>query len=124
VLVLAGLLAVWVPVAFALEAAAALPRVVGYGWRAGLLLVARVVVAGLAVVAGRALWAAAPHARRLAQAWLALDVAVSALTLATPYFPGGWLPGMRPWAFAAVAAFDGAWFVYLSVSRRVRACWP
>lgn len=122
--VLAALLVGWVPVALALEASAALSRVVGYGWLAVLLLVARVLMAGLAFVAGRALWAMEPHARRTAQAWLVLDVVVTGLTLAAPYFPGNWLPGMRGWVFAAVVAFNGAWFLYLSVSRRVRACWP
>jgi hypothetical protein len=122
--VLAGLLAGWVPISLALEASAALSRVVGYGWPAALLLLARVIVAGLAVVAGRALWTVEPHARRLAQAWLVLDAIVTGVTLATPYFPGNWLPGMRRWAFAGVTAFNGAWFAYLGVSRRVRACWP
>jgi len=122
--VLAGLLAGWVPIALALEASAALPRLLSYGWRAVLLLAVRALLAGLAVVAGRALWRGDPAARRLAQAWLVLDVIVTGVTLATPYFPGNRLPGTRSRALAAAAAFDGAWLAYLALSRRVRACWP
>lgn len=122
--VLAGLLVAWVPLSFALEASAALPRLVGYGWPAAPLIAARVAVASLAVVAGRALWRAEPHALRLAQAWLVLDVLVAWWTLATPYFPANRLPGTRAWLLAGVAAFDGSWLLYLARSSRVRACWP
>jgi hypothetical protein len=113
----------WVPVAFALEASAALPRLVTYGWPGALVLAARVLATGLGIAAGRALWRVEPHARRLAQAWLVLDVAVTWLTLATPYFPSNRLPGTRAWEMAGVVALDGAWLVYLATSSRVRACW-
>ena len=122
--VLAGLLVAWVPASLALEASAALPRLVGYGWPAALLLGARAFVAGLAFLAGRALWAVEPYGRRLAQAWLVLDVVATWLVLTTPYFPGNWLPGTRWRALAGAAAFNLAWLLYLARSRRVRECWP
>lgn len=122
--VLAGLLIGWVPASLALEASAALPRIVSYGWPAALLLLVRVFVAGLAFFTGRALWAVDPHGRRLAQGWLVLDLVVTWLVLTTPYFPGNWVPGMRRLALAGAAAFNGAWLAYLALSKRVRECWP
>jgi hypothetical protein len=121
--ILAVLLVVWVPVSLALEASAGLPRLVAYGWPAMVLLTVRAFVAGLAVVAGRALWSVEPHGPRLARAWLVLDAIVMGVTLATPYFPSNRLPGTRVWAWAGVAAINGMWLVYLGASRRVRACW-
>ena len=121
--VLALVLLFWVPFSLALEASAGLPRLVHYGVPAIALLLLRIGVAGLGVAAGRALWAVQPSAVQIAQAWLVLDIAVTALTLATPYFPSNRLPGARRRDLAVAVAFNAAWFVYLRVSPRVKACW-
>jgi hypothetical protein len=121
--VLAFVLLLWVPFSLALEASAGLSRLVHFGVPAIALLLLRIGVTGLGVAAGRALWAVQPSAVQLAQAWLVLDVAVTALTLATPYFPSNRLPGARGRDLAMAVAFNAAWFVYLRVSARVKACW-
>ena len=120
---LALLLLTWVPASLALEASSSLVRLTLHGTPAFALLLARVLVAGLGIAAGRALWTAHPSALSMARAWLVLDVVVTALTMATPYFPSNRLPGTRWHVVALALAVNGAWLLYLSVSPGVRACW-
>lgn len=121
---LAIALVTWIPFLVAVEASSGLARLLAYGVPAIALLLARVAVAGLAVAAGRALWTRQPSALQLARAWLVLDVIVSAITLATPFFPSNRLPGGRGREFVITLVVNGACFLYLSTSSRVRACWP
>jgi len=120
---LAIVLVTWVPFSMGVEASSGLARLLAYGVPAIALLLARVAVAGLAVAAGRALWTRQPSALQLARAWLVLDVAVSAITLATPFYPSNRLPGGRARDFAITLVVNGACLVYLCASARVRACW-
>ena len=120
---LALLLLTWVPASLALEASSSLARLTLHGIPAFALLLARVLVAGVGIAVGRALWTTHPSALSMARAWLVLDVAVTALTMATPYFPSNRLPGTRWHVVALALAVNGAWLLYLGVSPRVRACW-
>jgi hypothetical protein len=121
--VLAIALVAWVPLSLALEASSGLTRLLGYGVPAVALLLARVVVAGLAVAAGRALWTRHPAALQLTRTWLVVDLVVTGVTLATPYFPSNRLPGGRWRDFAIAVVANAACLAYLHVSPKVRACW-
>jgi hypothetical protein len=121
---LAFLMAIWAPLAFALEASASVGRLLTYGTPAILLLLYRVGTTGLGIAAGRALWMVRPGAPVLARAWLVLDALATTLALLTPYFPSNRVPGTKGPVLALLLAVNAAWLLFLSRSRRVQALWP
>lgn len=108
------------PVAFAVVAAGALPRVLNYGAAGTGFLLARLAVTGLGIAAGRALWSARVGARALALAWVVLESGTLVLTFVTPFFPSNRPPSAKWWEMAALLAWRGAWAAYLLWSPRVR----
>jgi hypothetical protein len=110
---LAVILTVWEPLALALVVAPRLGSIGFYGWPAVALLIARLLVAGLGVAAGIALWRDAPGARRLAGAALVLGMISSAVSLGTSILPSNLPPGDAAFWIALVVAHNSAWLVYL-----------
>ena len=111
--VLALILAVWEPVTLALFLS---PRLLSIGMRgpdAVALLAARVLIGGLGIAAGMALWRNAPPAVPLASAALVLSTLAAALTLGTSILPNNLPPGDAPFWIALIAAHNGAWLIYL-----------
>ena len=117
---LSRLLLVWEPLNLAAAAPVAITALPIRGVPLALTLVLRLVVAGIGIAAGLALADRRPGAVRLAKASLALSAATAVFVYATPYFPNNRMPGDTPLYVAGSLAYYGAWFLYLSRSRRVR----
>ena len=121
-LVLSRLLIVFHPLALAVTASNALgswssPRAT----TVALILLLRLVVVGFGMAAGRALQSLQPGAVTLATAALLASAATDVFIYMTPYFPNNRPPGDTPLYVAATLAYHGAWLVYLTRSKRVRA---
>ena len=83
------------------------------GWEAVALLGVRLLIAGLGIAAGMALWQKAPQAKVLATAALILSTAAAAVTLGTSILPHNLPPGDAPFWFALIALHNGGWLIYL-----------
>ena len=119
-LLLGLLLAVGEPLALAQEVARLLPTIGMRGPAVILLVVARVVITGLAVAAGLAILGRRPHAVGMAKLAVALVAAVSLVAVLTPILPTNRLPGTTVPIAALIVVYYGAWMLYLYRSRRVR----
>lgn len=117
--VLALLLIVWEPIAFAAAASRAFNAIAVRGLPVVLVLVARLVATALCVAAGRALLDARPPGVTLSTIGLALSGTVQVFALLTPYFPSNRLPGETPLYLTATLAYYGGWLLYVLRSRRV-----
>jgi hypothetical protein len=115
-LLLCLLLCVWEPLNLALSASSAISAItVGQTGR-GAFLAFRLLVAGIGVAAGIAIWNGRMHGLTLAK--LALGLAALSAIIRFAWFPGNVPPGLRlPLALLSVA-FNAAWYVYLT---RLRA---
>src|SRR5436190_14197792 len=119
-LLLCGLLTVWSPAALAIVAASQLAN------RASptaelVLLAIRLIVTGVGVAAGMALWHKRPGAVRLAKTSLALSGVEAVARLSTRYGLSESPPGTRLPLAISLIVFNAAWYLYLEKSRRVRA---
>jgi hypothetical protein len=85
------------------------------------LLAARLVVTGVGVAGGMALWHKRAGAVRLAKASLVLSAIEAAGRLSTRIGFSEAPPGTRLPMALAVIVFNAAWYLYLEKSRRVRA---
>jgi hypothetical protein len=111
--VLAILLVVWEPAAFAFYAAAIADRIVDRGPTAVFLLVVKLAVLGMGIAAGRALWRMSPGSVRFAQVALALSAATTlAIALSDAWPPRA--PGELVPLTILVLLYDAAWILYLS----------
>lgn len=119
--VLCAVLVVVEPSIFAWRASSGLTRVLSYGAPAVLLLGLRLVVVGLGVSAGLAIWLGRPHGVAMARGFFVLSLVGSVVTVLTPYFPANRPPGTLLPLLTAVALYHAGWLVYLFRSRRV-AC--
>jgi hypothetical protein len=111
--ILALLLALWEPLSLAFFVAPALTTISTRGRATAAFLFARVLIAGLGIAAGIALWRDHPHARGLAAAALILSTAASAVTLTTTLLPSSIVPGDQWLYLAAIVVFNFGWLVYL-----------
>jgi hypothetical protein len=102
--VLALLLIVWEPLAFALAAARAFNAIAVRGPSVVLVLAARLIATALCVAAGRALLDARPAGVTLSTIGLSLSCAVQVFALLTPYFPSNRPPDDTPLDLAATIA--------------------
>ena len=115
-LLLAALLCVWEPLNLAFAASSDVAELATDSAGRTAFLVFRVLVAGVGVAAGLALWNDRPHGVPLAKAALIL-AAVAALIRFT-WFPGNTPPGLRlPYALLFLG-YNAAWFAYLLTQRR------
>jgi hypothetical protein len=113
---LAVLLVAWEPASFALYASSLLFRLVERGPLAVAALAAHLVVTGVGLAAGLALWSDRPGATTLARLALVLSASLTLGTFATSAFPPAAPPGLAGPLTALMLAYDAAWFVYLSVA--------
>jgi hypothetical protein len=121
---LAAFLVGWEPLALALVASSALERLLHYGVPALALLGYRMLVTGIGLAAGRALWTGRPGGVRLARMWAVAAAIATGVTFWTPYFPSNRVPGTKGPTLAAILLFDAAVYAYLTRSARVRAAFP
>jgi hypothetical protein len=121
---LCRILIVYEPVVLALSLAPVLGSIALRGWLVAAALILRVLVAGLSVAAGLALWHLRPHGVTLARAALVAGGAVGLLFLNTRILPSDRMPGDDLLYSAALVAHHGAWLVYLARSPQVRRLFP
>jgi hypothetical protein len=114
------LLVIVAPAAFALEAQAAVGRLLGFGAPAIALLVVRAAVTILGLVAGLALRRGDEGGWRLVRAWSVAAAGATLVTFLTPYFPSNRAPGEKRLALAAWLLVYAAWFVIAHTRGRAR----
>ena len=85
------------------------------------LLAVRLIVTSVGVAAGISLWHKRAGAVQLAKASLVLSAVEAVGRLSTRVGLSETPPGMRLPVAIAVIVFNGAWYLYLGKSRRVRA---
>lgn len=120
-LVLCRLLVVFHPLSLAVTASSALSALAVRGTAVALILILRLIVVGFGMAAGRALQTLQPGAVTLAKAALLASAATDVFVYTTPYFPSNRPPGDTSLYIAATLAYHGAWLLYLTRSKRVRA---
>ncbi len=120
-LVLALLLLVWTPVNLALSASRLIDRLTLRGPGLGMILMAQLVVAGIAVAAGLALLGRRPAAVGLAKMALVGAALLEIVTYVSPSYPHNRPPADAALVLVASLAYYAAWFAYLSLSKRVAA---
>jgi hypothetical protein len=119
-LILCLLLMVWQPLTVGLTASGALGSIYLGGWPVTLVLILRLIVAGLGIAAGLALLNRRAGAVTLARIVLIVSAATDAFVYLTPYFPSNRAPGETPIVVTVSLLYYAVWILYLSNSRRVR----
>ena len=120
-LLLCGLLLVWHPIQIGLAASRALNSLGLGGVPLVLVMLARLLVAGLGVGAGLAILGRRVGAIGLATFALVASAAIDLFVYLTPYFPSNRAPGETPVFVIVSLTYHAAWLLYLSRSKRVRA---
>jgi hypothetical protein len=120
-LVLCVMLIAGHPIRLALATAVAISALPVRGAPLLLVLLARLVVTGFGVAAGRALASSRPAAVGMAQTALALSALMDAFVYTTSFFPNNRMPGDTPFYLAASLGYHLAWMLYLYRWRRVNA---
>jgi hypothetical protein len=119
-LLLCFVLIVCHPANLALNAARMLSSLQMRGLPLALIVLARLMIAGLGVAAGLALLGTRRGADGFAKLALALAAAMDLFVYVTPFVPSNRLPGTTPLLIAASLMYYGLWIAYLSMSKRVR----
>lgn len=120
-LIFCALLLVWQPINLALTMSGLVDDLSNRGAGLGVILLARLLAAGLGIAAGLALCQLKPGALGLAKASLVVSALVDIIVYATPYSPVNRPPGDATIILIASLANDAVWFVYLTRSKRVSA---
>jgi hypothetical protein len=120
-LVLCALLLVWQPLSLGLTMAGLVDELSLRGPGLAVILLARVLAAGLGIAAGLALFQVRPGAVTIAKASLVYSAIVDVTVYATPYSPSNRPPGDATIILVASIVYYGVWFGYLTRSKRVRA---
>jgi hypothetical protein len=120
-LLLCILLTIWNPATLALAAAGRVGNAGATTTFALTLLGIQLVVTGVGVAAGLALWHKRAGAVELAKASLVLSALEVIGRLSTRAGLSEAPPGTRLPLALALVAYNGAWYLYLEKSRRVRA---
>jgi hypothetical protein len=120
-LVLCALLLVWQPLNLGLTMAGRVDELTLRGPGLAVILLARLLAAGLGIAAGLSLVQLKPGAVTIAKASLAFSAIVDVIVYATPYSPDNRPPGDATIILIASLIYYGAWFAYLAWSKRVRA---
>jgi hypothetical protein len=120
-LLLCVLLAIWNPAALAVVAAGRIGGPVAVSSIELALIAVRLVVTGIGVAAGMALWHKRVGAVRLAKASLVLSAIEVVGRLSSRAGLSEAPPGTRLPLAVMLILFNAAWYLYLEKSRRVRA---
>ena len=120
-LVLCVLLLVWQPVSLALTMSALVDQLSIRGTGLGIVLLARLLAAGLGIAAGLSLFQLKPGALTIAKASLLVSALVDILVYATPYSPNNRPPGDATIVLVVSLAYYAIWFAYLLRSKRAHA---
>lgn len=123
IFILVFILTVWNPASLALRAAAAISSVSPPSAVSLAFLFVRVVLTGVGVAAGIALWLQRPGAVWLARVALVLFAFETTVRMATRVDLSTAPPGTRLPLALAVVLHNGAWYCYLQLSRRVRGAY-
>jgi hypothetical protein len=110
---LAVILAVWEPLNTAAFVAPVFSTIAQRGSATAAFVAARVVVAGISVAAGIALWQGQPDAPKLAGAALVLSTAAAVVTYTTRLLPTNVMPGDALFWLALIVCFNAVWLGYL-----------
>jgi len=113
-LVLCGLLLVWQPLNLGLTMAGLVDELSLRGPGLAVILLARLLAAGLGIAAGISLFQLAPGAVSIAKASLVFSAVVDVIVYATPYSPNNRPPGDATIILIASLVYYGGWFAYLS----------
>jgi hypothetical protein len=111
---------VWQPISVGLTSSVALNSIARGGLPVTLVLILRLLVAGLGIAAGLALLNRRTGAVDLARIVLIVSAGTDMFVYATPYFPNSRGPGETPIFIAVSLLYYAVWIAYLSRSRRVR----
>ena len=123
-LVFCALLLVWQPVSLSLTISGLVDEVSIRGAGLGIILLARLLAAGLGIAAGLALFQLKPGAVSIAKASLIFSALIDIVVYATPYSPNNRPPGDATIVLVASLAYYAIWFAYLLRSKRVNATYP
>jgi hypothetical protein len=115
---LAVILTVWEPVNLAFFVAPILTTVATRGAATATFLFARILVAGVGIAAGMALWRNDPHARQLAAVALVLSTLAAIVMFTTTLLPTNVMPGDEWLYLAGIIIFNSCWLVYLGRTAR------
>jgi hypothetical protein len=115
------LLLVWQPVSLATTMSGLVDELSARGAGLGIILLARLLGAGLGIAAGLALFQLKPGAVGIAKASLVFSAIVDIVVYATPYSPNNRPPGDATLILAISLLYYTVWFAYLVRSKRVRA---
>jgi hypothetical protein len=120
-LVLCALLLVWQPLSLGLTMAGLVDELTLRGPGLAMILLARLLAAGLGIAAGLSLFQMTPGAVTIAKASLVYSALVDVIVYATPYSPSNRPPGDATIILVVSILYYGVWFGYLSRSKRVKA---
>jgi hypothetical protein len=115
------MLLVWQPVNLAMTMSGLVDELSMRGTGLGIILVMRLLGAGLGIAAGLALFQLTPGAVSIAKASLVFSAVVDIIVYATPYSPNNRPPGDATIILAASLIYYTIWFAYLARSKRVQA---
>jgi len=113
VLVLSLLLLVWQPISLALTMSGLMDELSTRGAGLGIILLARLLGAGLGIAAGLALCQRQPAGVAMAKASLVYSAIVDLVVYVTPYSPNNRPPGDATIILVASLIYYGAWFTFL-----------
>jgi hypothetical protein len=121
IVLLVFILTIWNPGTLALNAASVVWSMDSRPALSVAFLAARLIITSIGVAAGIALWLRRPGAVSLAKLSLALFGIEAAIRLTSRADLGGAPPGTRLPLALFVILHNAAWYLYLHLSRRVRA---
>ena len=123
ILPLIFILTVWNPATLALRAASMVSNIESRSTLSIVFLAARLIITSVGVAAGMALWLRRPGAVWLAKLALMLFAIEAVVRLASRVDLGSAPPGTRLPLAMFVILHNGAWYLYLQISGRVRAAY-
>jgi len=112
--VLAALLLVWQPFSLAFVMSGLLDELSIRGTGLGIILLARLLAAGLGIAGGLALFQRRPGGVTLARASLVFSAIVDVAAYATPSMPNNRPPGDATIILGASLIYYAGWFIYLT----------
>jgi hypothetical protein len=115
------ILTIWNPASLALLAASSIWQIESRSTLSLAFFAARLLITSVGVAAGIALWLRRPGALWLAKLSLAMFGVEAMVRLSSRVDLGSAPPGTRLPLATFIVVFNAAWYLYLHLSRRVRA---